>query len=386
MSVFLAYHYPCLDGVYSVCSPFLFFRDIQRRGFTAQDFIEYIHQFDSVADINKSFYEWKGVNIPAQEEEVKASDYDDFSHEYSPKILNNVVYLPAKLNASGSLDFPSHEYSQEHLAKSVIIFMDYSGSNAENIHGYCQMFSKVIILDHHLTFEHILEDLPAAGGIPKNLMYVYDKSMSGATVSFEFFEKVKGGPILSNIEKYNRFKEILSYVEDNDIKAGKIQDSGKFVSGIRKRRSNFDANENYDIFLELIEAKPDILIEIGTAEEKNRIEKSGDIVKQRRIIYLGGKTKDKTGRFGRCYGVALDDLELRSEVGRQLAEWSIEDGMENMGFVYSFQANDKVKVSVRSIKGLPGGDCESLGREYNGGGHLNASGFFLSASEFKKWI
>jgi len=39
-------------------------------------------------------------------------------------------------------------------------------------------------------------------------MYLYNKLKSGATVSFEFFEKVKGGPILSNKDKYIRFQEV----------------------------------------------------------------------------------------------------------------------------------------------------------------------------------
>jgi len=37
---------------------------------------------------------------------------------------------------------------------------------------------------------------------------------------------------------------------------------------------NFDATENYDVFLDLIEAKPEILIEIGTKEEKTRVKRS----------------------------------------------------------------------------------------------------------------
>ena len=163
MSVFLGYHYPCLDGVCSVCSPFLFFRDIQRHGFTAKDFIEYLHQFQTYDDINKSFYEWKGANKDFQDEEVKASDYNDFSHEYSPKILNDVVYLPCRLNANGYFNFPYHQYTEEFLKNSVIFLMDYSSGSAENIRNLCQTFSKLIVLDHHLTFEHILEELIQEG-------------------------------------------------------------------------------------------------------------------------------------------------------------------------------------------------------------------------------
>ena len=63
----------------------------------------------------------------------------------------------------------------------------------------------------------------------------------------------------------------MSYVEDNDIKAGKVQNSAQFVSGIRKRKMNFDATEYYDVFLDLIEANPEVLIEIGIQEEQARV-------------------------------------------------------------------------------------------------------------------
>jgi len=165
MSVFLGYHFPCLDGVYSVCSAFLFFRDIQRVGATAQDFIEYIARFESFEDINKPFYKWRFLFKEIQEEEAKASDYSDFPHEYSPKILKGVVFLPCRLTSNGACDFPYEQYSEEHLAKSVIILMDYSTGTAANIRNLCQTFSKVIILDHHLTFENILIELSQYGVI-----------------------------------------------------------------------------------------------------------------------------------------------------------------------------------------------------------------------------
>jgi len=387
MSIFLAYHYPCLDGTYSVSMAYLFFRHIQEAGLTAQDFQEYISGFNSFSEIDKSLYEFKGKQLKEnQEEETKLQDYSDYSHEYSPKILKEVVYIPARLNANGYFDFPYHQYSPEVLAKSVLFLMDYNAGNAGNLFGLCKMFAKVIVIDHHLTFEHILENLEKYGEYPKNLLYLFNKEKSGATLALEFFEKVKGAPILSDKDKYSRLKEVLSYVEDNDIKAEKVKNSEEFVCGLLKRRMNFDANGNYDIFLDLIEAKPDILIQIGTIEQKNRVLKSREVVKKKHMVYLGGKTKDKKGKFGVCYGVEIEEQELRNEVGSQLAHISFDDKLENMGFVYSYQRNRMVKVSLRSIKDLDGGDCESIARAYKGGGHFNASGFFIHQTEFQNWL
>jgi len=44
--------------------------------------------------------------------------------------------------------------------------------------------------------------------------------MSGATVTFQFFERIKGGPLLSNIEKYNRFKEVIYFGGSEVIRMG----------------------------------------------------------------------------------------------------------------------------------------------------------------------
>jgi len=74
------------------------------------------------------------------------------------------------------------------------------------------------------------------------------------------------------------------------------------------------------------------------------------------------------------------------KVGGQLAQASYDDKLENIGFVYNIERTGKVKVSLRSVKGLPGGDCEVIARSYQGGGHFNSSGFALSFAEFKKWI
>ena len=58
-----------------------------------------------------------------------------------------------------------------------------------------------------------------------------------------------------------------------------------------------------------------------------------------------------------------------------------------MGFVYSrAKYENTFKISVRSVKGESGGDCEAVARDYNGGGHYNAAGFFLKESEFRKWV
>ena len=35
---------------------------------------------------------------------------------------------------------------------------------------------------------------------------------------------------------------------------------------------------------------------------------------------------------------------------------------------------------------MPGGDCQKLASENNGGGHFNAAGFFLDKQNLKQWL
>ncbi len=158
MSIFLAYHDPCLDGAYSVSMAYLFFRDIQRSGLTTKDFKEYISIFKSFSEIDKSLYEFKGKHLKEDQdkEETKSQGY---SHEYSPSNLKQVVYAPSKQDVGEFFEERFRLHSPEVLAESVLIMMDYNTGDAGKIERLCNLFSKVIIIDHHLTFEHILENL-----------------------------------------------------------------------------------------------------------------------------------------------------------------------------------------------------------------------------------
>lgn len=161
MSVFLAYHYPCLDGTYAVTISFLFFREIQKRGISSKQFIEYISQFEDYNSINKSIYEWNTPqkNIDDGIEETKTDSNKDLLDEYSPKIVENIEFLPTRVNPNAIFCFPYGKYSETHLKNSIMIYMDYSGGSAENVIEVSQKFGKHIILDHHLTLQHIIAEL-----------------------------------------------------------------------------------------------------------------------------------------------------------------------------------------------------------------------------------
>jgi len=155
MSIFLGYHYPCLDGAYALSCAFLFFREIQKMGITSEDFIQYISQFKSFEEINQNIIQFSSQNKDQNKEERKVNSIFEDLSEYSPYLLDQVVYVPAILNSDG-YSFPAKKYKPEFLQNSVLILMDYYAATPACVSKLCTQFKKVIILDHHLTFGSII--------------------------------------------------------------------------------------------------------------------------------------------------------------------------------------------------------------------------------------
>jgi nanoRNase/pAp phosphatase (c-di-AMP/oligoRNAs hydrolase) len=389
MSVFLAFHHPCLDGTYAVLMSFLYFREAQKLGISAKDFIAYIAQFNDYQSIKKPITENMEHHVTSSQpqEESKVNYKSHSLNEYSQTSIKDIVYVPAHNNDSGTFSFPYNSYTPTFLKESVLILMDYAGGNAKSVSEICKKFLKVIIIDHHLSFEYMVAGLHNAKAYPKNLMYLYNKEKSGASLALEFFEKVKGGPLLTEKEKYSKLLQIVNYVEDNDMKAGKVKDSYDFASGILNKKIGLNPLGNPTLFHDLLELDITMTIKFGAKENEKRKIEAQKRVMNKHLVFLGGQVTESQGKNGTCYGVFIDDPDLTNEICSQLAKESAKDGMENMGFVYSLTKHrDKMRVSVRSARDLPGGNCEELARFYQGGGHYSAAGFYLEFHEFRQWI
>jgi len=163
MSIFLAYHCPCTDGAYSLFNAFVFFREIQKLNISVDDFRDYISQFNDYQNINQTIIEHKqskDANFKIQpEEEQKLDPSKRYSDEYSPSYVDKIIYTPIKLTADGSFPFPYRNYRPEFLKRSILIIMDYSGSTVEIVKDISETFAQLLIIDHHLSFEHIVNEL-----------------------------------------------------------------------------------------------------------------------------------------------------------------------------------------------------------------------------------
>jgi len=58
-----------------------------------------------------------------------------------------------------------------------------------------------------------------------------------------------------------------------------------------------------------------------------------------------------------------------------------------MGVFYrEDKKQDLWDLSLRSLQDTPGGDCESLARQYNGGGHYHAAGLAINPFQLRSWL
>jgi oligoribonuclease NrnB/cAMP/cGMP phosphodiesterase (DHH superfamily) len=116
----------------------------------------------------------------------------------------------------------------------------------------------VVILDHHKT---AFESLPQNGQGPGNLHCVLDMNRSGATISYDYFERKllsernsKGPPLSSEQislvpgSNSERVKGLFKYIEDADLWKWNLSDSKAFSSGLSDMCIEFSAVANQQVF------------------------------------------------------------------------------------------------------------------------------------------
>lgn len=76
---------------------------------------------------------------------------------------------------------------------------------------------------------------------PPNVQIIYDITMSGSSLSLDFFDKYLSISELCSESLYQKLKEIIAYVEDYDIKGGKLSKTEPFAAGLYNRGFEFNA-------------------------------------------------------------------------------------------------------------------------------------------------
>lgn len=211
----------------------------------------------------------------------------------------------------------------------------------------------VVVLDHHKT---TLEALCGDATIGKNVTSIIDMERSGATIAFDYFtEKIFGkgmdvdnhymgsrgndvgiGCQLVRESEFARVHRLFKYIEDGDLWRWAVPDSKAFSSGLKDLNIEYSVNVNPTLFEQAVDA---------------------------------------------------DSIsELRSEIGKQLANKSRNAKLRSIGAVVyrvpELKNDELLKISLRSVENE---DTTPISQKYGGGGHQNASSFMLSSAEFDRW-
>ncbi|CAK9164363.1 unnamed protein product [Ilex paraguariensis] len=273
---------------------------------------------------------------------------------------------------------------------------------------------RVILLDHHKTALEMLRDEASVGG---NVIKVIDMQRSGATIAYNYFkEKLLGGNVNDVVDgreftlrTFERVRHLFEYIEDGDLWRWHLDDSKAFSSGFKDLNIEYNVRLNPSLFQQLLSMDLESLISQGRVSLLNKQKLINEVLGQSYEIALGG------GAFGHCLAVNADSiLELRSELGHQLANRSHKMKMRGIGaIVYrvpELENDQLLKISLRSINCEDTTSisqvvfifsfacdvfacplamsykkfCDPL-QEFGGGGHRNASSFMLSSAEFERW-
>ncbi|KAF9625340.1 hypothetical protein IFM89_021710 [Coptis chinensis] len=244
------------------------------------------------------------------------------------------------------------------------------------------LVKSVIILDHHKT---ALEMFSGQTSISENVTRIIDMERSGATIAYDYFKEKhtsKGfGSELVPRDKREQVNQLFKYIEDGDLWRWALQNSKAFSSGMKDLNIEFNVRSNPDLFEQLLALDPQSVISQGISSLSRKQNSINEVLNQSYKIALGG------GLYGYCLAVNADSLlELRSELGHQLANKSHDQNLRGIGaVVYRVPEleNDKLlKISVRSVGSE---DTTPISQAFGGGGHQHASSFMLSSTEFERW-
>lgn len=245
-----------------------------------------------------------------------------------------------------SADYLAVQYNKDYdiniFKDKVVFIVDFSFSRE-----LCEQINKVakslVILDHHVTSQEDLKDLPYAK---------FDMTKSGALLTWEHFYPESQIP------------KSIKYVSDGDLWKRENKDVIYFGKAIRTLR--FDLKLWFDTFQNLENQMfHDNFIAQG---------KAIDVFTNQQVDFNVSIAQDceingKPGLIVNCSTV------FTSEVGNKLAEKS-----GTYGATYAIDKNGDVLLSLRSKDNF---DVSALAKEFGGGGHFSASGLSINISKLQ---
>jgi hypothetical protein len=200
---------------------------------------------------------------------------------------------------------------------------------------------KLIILDHHVSAENKLKDIPK-----ENKLFCMNHSGAYITWSYFFGEET--------VPKF------ILYVEDNDIWTKKLPYTQEATA--YNYSTPFEFSE-YDKLLELYQTNFDKLVQDAAG-----MEKQNQFTLKKNIKYIAPKFIELNKKY---YFVGhFNSVQLKSEFGNKAF-----DEQRHLDFSAIYSINDLTNTTTFSLRSTDDRtDVSKIALSFGGGGHRNAAG------------
>lgn len=199
---------------------------------------------------------------------------------------------------------------------------------------------KVQVLDHHVSAQKELVDLPTAQY--PNLSIHFDMNKSGAVLTWEHFHPDKPVP------------EFLYYIQDKDLWQFKLPLSKEFSASLRCYEMRFD-------LWDTLVGKTQELCKDGIMLMRYQTQLVNKMCNNMFLTEIAG------------YKVpTVNSGVLQSEIGNQLCTLYPESPFS----VVFFETEGRKIFSLRSVGEF---DVSLIAKQHGGGGHKNAAGFVVNS-------
>lgn len=365
MEIYLVYHCPCYDGIFSLLIVCIFFKF-----FLMKNHFSILYSL-ILSDLLKSQNQDMELEEEKIENNIKELDFDVF------QISKNIKFFPIKPTPN------SEKFSEfiKYLKKSsetekIVIILDYYCETEENIILLSKLCSKLLIIDHHESF--LKFDISEK----KNLDVFFDLKKSGASLTYEYFINLIGKKYLPEI-LIKKLEEFIIYIEDHDLRANKYEKTEALISGLYKMQYELNVLKNSQVINKILQFDIETYIKIGIPiYEERKIFVNNYIKTVSKLI----KIPINSIKTVVCYITKIKDSSIINDLAELLAEKSVSQGYDNMGIVYKDTNNSQLfKVSMRGSNKYGECYCLEVAKCFNGGGHKYAAGCFISKKKLLKY-
>jgi uncharacterized protein len=208
-----------------------------------------------------------------------------------------------------------------------------------------QQAKHVVVLDHHITAQHELENIEHAY---KNISVILDMQRSGAMIAWEYFHKTPA-------------PRLIHYIQDRDLWQHALPDSADFNAALSSHPQDFAL---WHQFAQDASSQQQLILE-GRAINRYRTQL---IEQHKRHAVLGTIA-------GHAVPIVNAPVAIVSELLNELAE----------GQPFAAGYRDRGTHRGWSLRSKPEGiNVADIAAQFGGGGHARAAGFATQTTE--EWL